>query len=525
MSSSPALTVRVTPKTRLDHLARDLTRDLSRDVSRDRSIASIDHEKEVILGKAREILTFNIGQAGVQLGTACLELFSFEHGIGKDGKLIQGMNGVNVNNNTLLNKNHTTGVNTNHPAAGVNNTLLKKNTDHGHGLTAFFDERVNGQFYPRSLFVDLDSASANNLKNSEWSALLRPSQIVCGFEDASNNFARGRYTVGHDLLEDAFEGIRKLAEKCHSLQGFILNHSIGGGCGSGFTTLVLEQLQSDYGDKMNKLSFSVFPSDTSTSVVEPYNGVLTSTYLLEHVNVCCLFDNSALGKICKSALQIERPSYQNLNRLIAQVISATTMSIRFGGALNVDLNDLQVNLVPYPRIHFLLSSLAPIQANEVAFHDGYSTDDITRALFEPNNKFLTCNTQSGKYMSVCVMYRGDVHAKDISTAITNIKSKVQFVDWCPTGFKVGANHHAPPAIPNADMPSFHRTACMVANTTAIAGVFQTMVSKFDLMFEKRAFVHWYVGEGMEEGEFAEAREDMLALENDYELSGNDTAFE
>ncbi|KAL6696377.1 Tubulin/FtsZ, GTPase domain-containing protein [Trichoderma pleuroticola] len=441
-----------------------------------------------------EIVHLHVGQAGVQLGNAAWELYCLEHGLGHDGRI--------------------------DPNA--------KDIDDTGSYDTFFTETSGGKHVPRALFVDLDPSPIDEIRTGDYRQLFHPEMLISGKEDAANNYARGHYTVGKEMIDTVMDRIRRVTDNCHSLQGFLVFHSFGGGTGSGFGALMLDRLAAEYGKK-TKLEFAIYPApQTSSSVVEPYNAVLSTHSTIENSDCTFLVDNEAVYDICRRNLDIARPSFDHLNRLIAQVVSSITSSLRFDGALNVDLNEFQTNLVPFPRIHYPLISYAPVVSTKKSSHESFKIQELTFQCFEPNNQMVVCNPQNGKYMAVALLYRGDVVTRDCTVAVAAIKAKSTFhmVDWCPTGFKVGITYQKPMSVPvsaaEGGLAPVKRSVSMLSNTTAIAEAWSRLDHNFDLMHNKRAFVHWYVGEGMEEGEFSEAREDLAALERDYEEVATDS---
>jgi len=122
----------------------------------------------------REILSLHIGQAGTQIGNSCWELFCHEHNISKDG------------------------------------TSMDPENNASEAMGTFFTESASGKFVPRALYLDLEPTCIEEVKRGEFKDLYHPEQMITGKEDAANNYARGHYTVGKEIIDSAMEKIRKV---------------------------------------------------------------------------------------------------------------------------------------------------------------------------------------------------------------------------------------------------------------------------------------------------------------------------
>jgi len=419
----------------------------------------------------REIINIQVGQCGLQLANRFWEVIGTEHGIGLDG-LYTGKQSL-------------------------------------ERADVYYSEvQQSGRYVPRSVLVDLEPGVLDTIKSGATGRLFRPDNFVSGQGGAGNSWAKGHYTEGAELVDSVMEVIRKEAEAAECLQGFQLTHSLGGGTGSGLGTLILSKLREEFPDRM-LCTFSVMPSKVSDVVVEPYNATLALHQLIEGADQVFCLDNEALYNICRQTLKMPAPAIADLNHLVSYVMSGATCGLRFAGQLNSDLRKMAVNLVPFPRLHFFMVGFAPLASIKNQTYQQINVNQLAQQMFDPGNMMAACDPRRGRYLTACCNFRGKMQTKEVEQQMIQMQSRNpgMFVNWIPNNIKS--------SVCNVPPPGMTLSGTFIANSTAIQDVFKRIGAKFSKLFVRKAFLHWYTAEGMDDMEFTEAESNMNDLVSEY----------
>jgi len=422
----------------------------------------------------REIVCVAGGQCGNQIGAKFWEVCCKEHGINVEGEY-----------------------------EGDKDEQLER-------INVYYNEGTGGRYVPRSILMDLEPGTMDSVRAGEYGNIFRPDNFVFGQSGAGNNWAKGHYTEGAELIDSVLDVVRKEAEGCDCLQGFQISHSLGGGTGSGMGTLLIAKIREEYPDRI-MCTFSVFPSPkVSDTVVEPYNATLSIHQLVENADEVMVIDNEALYDICFRTLKLTTPTYGDLNHLVSAAMSGITCGLRFPGQLNGDLRKLAVNLIPFPRLHFFMIGFSPLTARSSQTYRSVTVPELTTQMFDAKNMMCAADPRHGRYLTASAMFRGPMSTKEVDEQMVNIQNKNSsyFVEWIPNNIKSN--------ICNVPPSNLEMSATFLGNSTSIKDVFKRVIEQFTLMFRRKAFLHWYTGEGMDEMEFTEAESNLNDLVSEYQ---------
>ncbi|CAI9777893.1 unnamed protein product [Fraxinus pennsylvanica] len=428
------------------------------------------------------------GQCGNQIGSKFWEVICDEHGIDPTGRF-KGESGE-----------------------GLFDLQLER-------INVYYNESSGGRYVPRAVLMDLEPGTMDSIRSGPYGQIFRPDNFVFGQSGAGNNWAKGHYTEGAELIDAVLDVVRKEVENCDCLQGFQVCHSLGGGTGSGMGTLLISKIREEYPDRM-MLTFSVFPSPkVSDTVVEPYNATLSVHQLVENADECMVLDNEALYDICFRTLKLSNPSFGDLNHLISATMSGVTCCLRFPGQLNSDLRKLAVNLIPFPRLHFFMVGFAPLTSRGSQHYISLTVPELTQQMWDSKNMMCAADPRHGRYLTASAMFRGKMSTKEVDEQMLNVQNKNSsyFVEWIPNNVKSSVCDIPPTGLKMA--------STFIGNSTSIQEMFRRVSEQFTAMFRRKAFLHWYTGEGMDEMEFTEAESNMNDLVAEYQQYQDATAEE
>ncbi|XP_051853520.1 tubulin epsilon chain isoform X2 [Antechinus flavipes] len=340
----------------------------------------------------------------------------------------------------------------------------------------------------RAVLIDMEEGVVNEILQGPLKDIFDSKQLITSISGSGNNWAVGYKFFGSLYRDQIVERLRQTAEHCDCLQCFFIIHSMGGGTGSGLGTYILNVLEDEF-PEVYRFVTSVFPSGEDDVITSPYNSVLAMKELNEHADCVLPIENESLFDIVSKINQMvtsgkpgttvkpeslvtsneggikkkpQKKPFDTMNNIVGNLLLNLTSSARFEGSLNMDLNEITMNLVPFPQLHYLVSSLTPLYT-----------------------------------------------LADVNIPPRRLKSSLHFVSWNQEGWKTSLCS-VPPV-------GHSHSLLALANNTCVKPTFIELKRRFTKLYKKKAHLHHYLQvDGMEESCFTEAVSSLSSLIERYD---------
>ncbi|KAK6453602.1 tubulin beta-4B chain-like [Huso huso] len=392
----------------------------------------------------REIVHLQAGQCGNQIGAKFWEVISDEHGIDPTG--------------------------TYH---GDSDLQLER-------ISVYYNEASGGKYVPRAILVDLEPGTMDSVRSGPFGQIFRPDNFVFGQSGAGNNWAKGHYTEGAELVDSVLDVVRKEAESCDSLQGFQLTHSPGRRHGLGMGTLLISKIHEEYPDRIMN-TFSVLVENTD------------ETYCI---------DNEALYDICFRTLKLTTPPTGSEPPGLRHHERAPPPASRFFGQLNPICASWPSTWSPSLACTSSCPALPLSPAGEPAVPRPHRPE-LTQQMFDAKN-MMAAHTATDATHGGSRLPGPHVHEGGGRADAERAEQEQQLLLWSgsPTTWR-------PPSS---------------GNSTAIQELFKRISEQFTAMFGGRPSCTG-TREGMDEMEFTEEESNMNDLVSEYQQYQDATAEE
>ncbi|CAN9507588.1 unnamed protein product [Ophioblennius macclurei] len=385
----------------------------------------------------------------------------------------------------------------------------------------------------RAILVDMEEGVVNDLLQGPLKELFDSTQLLTDVSGSGNNWAVGHLTYSSIYREQIVEQLRRAAECCDCLQCFFVIHSMGGGTGSGLGTRLLGLMEEEF-PEVCRIVTAIYPSAEDDVVTSPYNSVLAMRELSEHADCVFPVDNQSLLDIVsriklmahgakpvsvirsdstlisgKGVIAGAEKPFDAMNNIVANLLLNITSSARFEGSLNMDLNEIAMNLVPFPRLHYLVSSLTPLYTLADVSIPSRRLDQMFSDAFSKDYQLIRADPKYSLYLACALMVRGNVQVSDLRRNIERLKPSLSFVPWNQQGWKTGLCGFPP--------VGHSHSLLALANNTCVKTTFMELRERFCRLYRRKAHVHHYLQvEGMEQSLFSEAEASLDSLIEEYD---------